>query len=106
VVHCPAITQSTVAEAASSPGSGAWLVGASYKPAPLRLAVGFTPPGTQTRTRTINGLSVTISYGLAPNGTNALLATVVAGGHARHLVLGLGLTPAIAEQILSSLHAG
>jgi hypothetical protein len=109
IVFCPFVTPSVRAQSLATPGNGAWLVGSKYvapgtrKPGPFRLFVEFSPPGTATRSRAINGLVATFTYGLAPNGTNAVLATVTVGGHSHDLVLGLGLTPLIAEEILSSL---
>lgn len=107
VVYCPDVTESAAAESEVTPGNGAWLVGANYarggQTAPFTLHVAISPPGTTTRPRTVHGVSATLSFALAPNGTNALLVTVQAGGRPHYLVLGMGLSPTIAEQILSSL---
>jgi hypothetical protein len=110
VVYCPFVTASGEVSAAVIPGNGAWLVGADYAPGgghtvPFSLNVALNPPGTTTEPRTIHGLSTTIGFALAPNGTDVLLVTVVVGGRSHYLVLGLGLAPTIAEQILSSLRA-
>jgi hypothetical protein len=102
IVFCADNTSSTDAASLAAPGNGAWLVGASNA---VHLPVVFSPPGTTTRSRTIHRLHATIRFALAPNGTNAVLVTVVAGGVPHYLVLGLGLAPTIAGEILSSLRA-
>jgi hypothetical protein len=102
IVYCPPAS-SAEAEFLATPGNGAWLVGANDA---IRLPAVFSPPGTAARSRTIHGRNATISFALAPNGTNAVLVGVVADGVPHYLVLGLGLAPTIAEKILSSLRAG
>lgn len=101
-VFCPYITPSGAAESEVTAGNGVWLVGPGYAPQ-FSLNVAIKPPGLTTRPRTVHGVSATIGFALTPNGTNAVVVKVAASGHPHYLVLGMGLSPTIAEQILSSL---
>jgi hypothetical protein len=106
VVHCPAFIAASLAAAGTTPGNGAWLFddtgSRSTGGMPL---VAFDPPGLRAQTLAVHGLTVTVRFPLAPNGTNTVWVSVNAGGHHHVLVLGLGASPNIAAAILSSLRA-
>lgn len=107
VAYCPHLTTAEVAEAATVPGNGAWLSTAERSgPGNNQPIATFDPPGLRAEELRINGLDVTLSFALAPNGTNTVWASALASGKRHTLVLGLGLQPTIAVAILSSLRAG
>ena len=100
---CPDLSAATRADAMVGPVNGAWLAGPPSVGSPTRLNAYFALPGTATLSLRINGLSVTITYPRSPNGSNAALVAVTSGGRPHYLVLGLGLSPTIAEEIVGSL---
>jgi hypothetical protein len=99
ILFCPLIDSDTVLRANAAPVNGAWLQ--SEGPSPSDVAGG--PSAVAPVQRRVHGLRLVLGVARSLHGSDAMQVAVHHDGQVGELVVGLGRSPLVAEQILSSI---
>lgn len=98
-LFCPLIDETTILRANATPGNGVWLEEPGTAPS---YVLGYDR-AISTVERRVHGLRLELAFLRSLSGSDAVEVIVHRDGEAAELLVGLGRSPRIAEQILSSL---
>ena len=99
VYHCPMLDADTALRGSAAPGNGVWLEsdGASQGLPPA------VAPGTTVTSRRLHGVRIELEVPRMPLGTDALEVVIPSRHGDAVVVVGLGRSPRVAAEILSSI---